>query len=92
MSILLLNLLNNFLNFVFLSPKIRNFQKKRQWNIRSCQIFQRWGRLQVMLMNITQKQAKNDNQIRLKALVERENEELMGKWDGSEYMNEVNWP
>ena len=37
-------------------------------------------------------QAKNDNQLRLKALGERENEELMGKWDKAEYMNEVNWP
>ena len=37
-------------------------------------------------------QAKNDNQLRLKALGEQENEELMGKWDRAEYMNEVNWP
>ena len=37
-------------------------------------------------------QAKNDNKLRLKALGERENEKLMGKWDGDEYMNEVNWP
>ena len=37
-------------------------------------------------------QAKNDNQLRLKALRERENEELVGKWDRSEYMNKVNWP
>ena len=37
-------------------------------------------------------QAKNDNQIILKALGEQENEELMGKWDGAEYMNEVKWP
>ena len=36
-------------------------------------------------------QAKNDNQLRLRVLGERENEELMGKWYGSEYMNEVNW-
>ena len=28
-------------------------------------------------------QAKNDNQLRLKALGERENEELTGKWDGA---------
>jgi len=37
-------------------------------------------------------QAKNDNELRLKALRERENEILMGVWDGAEYMNEVNWP
>ena len=37
-------------------------------------------------------QAKYDNQLRLKALGERENEELMGKWDKAEYMNKVNWP
>ena len=37
-------------------------------------------------------QAKNENQLRLKALGELENEELMGKWYGDEYMNEVNWP
>ena len=37
-------------------------------------------------------QAKNDNQLRLKALVELENEWLMGKWDRAEYMNEVNCP
>ena len=37
-------------------------------------------------------QAKNDNQLRLQALVELKNEELMGKWDGAEYMNKVNWP
>ena len=36
--------------------------------------------------------AKNDNQLRLKALGELEKEELMGKWDGAEYMNEMNWP
>ena len=30
--------------------------------------------------------------MRLKALRDRENEVLMGVWDGSEYMNEVNWP
>ena len=36
-------------------------------------------------------QAKNDNQLRLKSLGERENKELMGKWDGAEYMNKVNW-
>ena len=35
---------------------------------------------------------ENDNQPILKALVEQENEELMGKWDGDEYMNGVNWP
>ena len=35
-------------------------------------------------------QAKNDNQLILKALGEQENEDLMGKWDGAEYMNEVN--
>ena len=44
------------------------------------------------LMNINRNKNKNYNQIRLKALGERENEELMGKWDGAEYMNEVNWP
>ena len=37
-------------------------------------------------------QARNNNQLRLKALVGIENEELMGKWDGDEYTNEVNWP
>ena len=37
-------------------------------------------------------QAKNDKQIRLKALRERENEGLLGKWDRDEYMNKVNWP
>ena len=37
-------------------------------------------------------QAKNDNQLILKALVERENQELLEKWDGDEYINEVNSP
>ena len=37
-------------------------------------------------------QAKNDNQLRLKALGELENEEFMDKWYGAEYMNKVNWP
>ena len=36
-------------------------------------------------------QAKNYNQLILKSLGGRENEELMRKWDGAEYMNEVNW-
>ena len=36
--------------------------------------------------------AKNENHIRIEILGERENEELMGKSDGAEYMNEVNWP
>ena len=35
-------------------------------------------------------QAKNCNQLILKALGERENEDLMRKWDGAEYMNGVN--
>ena len=37
-------------------------------------------------------QAKNDNELRMNALRQREKEELMGIWDGAEYMNEVNWP
>ena len=37
-------------------------------------------------------QAKNYNQLRLKSLGERENDELMGKWDRAEYMNEVKCP
>lgn len=37
-------------------------------------------------------QAKNDNNLRLKALEEQESKEMMGIWDGAEYMNEVNWP
>ena len=36
-------------------------------------------------------QAKNDNQLILKSLLERENEWLMGKYDRGEYMKEVNW-
>ena len=43
-------------------------------------------------MNVTRNKQKNYNQPRLKALLEQENEDLMGKWDGDEYMNEVNWP
>ena len=38
-----------------------------------------------------QGKTKNDNQLRLKSLGERENEELIWKWDGAENMNEVNW-
>ena len=37
-------------------------------------------------------QAKNCNQIILKAQVEQENQELTMKWDRDEYMNKVNWP
>ena len=37
-------------------------------------------------------QTKNENELRLKALQEREKEELMGIWDGAEYINAVNWP
>ena len=36
-------------------------------------------------------QAKNNNQLRLKSLGERECEDLMGKWYGAEYTNEVKW-
>ena len=42
--------------------------------------------------NYYTEQARDDNELRLKALRDRENEVLMGVWDGSEYMNEVNWP
>ena len=37
-------------------------------------------------------QAKNDNQLILKAFGEQENEDLLWKWDGDGYLNEVNWP
>ena len=42
--------------------------------------------------NYYTEQARDDNELRLKALKDRENEVLMGVWDGCEYMNEVNWP
>jgi hypothetical protein len=38
------------------------------------------------------KQEESSNELKLKALREREQEELMGVYDQSEYMNEVNWP
>ena len=37
-------------------------------------------------------QEKSYNQLILKALVELENKDLMGKWDETEYMSEVNRP
>ena len=37
-------------------------------------------------------QAKDDNQLRLKTFEELENEELMSKWEGIEYMDQVKWP
>ena len=38
------------------------------------------------------KQEESSNELKLKVLREREQEELMGVYDQSEYMNEVNWP
>ena len=50
------------------------------------------GTLSLDVANYYTEQAKSENELRLKALREREKEVLMGIWDGAEYMNEVNWP
>ena len=49
--------------------------------------------LDTMTSDVTKyytEQARDDNELRLKALKGRGNEVLMGVWDGCEYMNEVN--
>ena len=38
------------------------------------------------------KQAESEDELKLKTLRQREQEELMGVYDQSEYLNEVNWP
>ena len=50
------------------------------------------GTLSLDVANYYTEQTKSENELRLKALREREKEVLMGIWDGAEYMNEVNWP
>ena len=50
------------------------------------------GTLASDVSNYYTKQAATDNELRLKALRERENETQMGIGYGAEYMNEANWP
>ena len=38
------------------------------------------------------KLARRDDDIRLEVLKERDTKAVMGHWDGTEYMNKVNWP
>ena len=49
------------------------------------------GTLASDVSNYYTKQASTDNELRLKALREREKQTQMGIQDGAEYINEVNW-
>ena len=45
-----------------------------------------------MLNYFTKKQAEWEDELKLKTLREREQEEQMRVYDQSNYLNEVNWP
>ena len=85
-------LLEHFVKFCLPLTKNKNLPKEAPLEHPRLLEFSTLGTLKGGVDAYYLERAKADNQIRLKALGERVNEEFMGKWDGDEYMNEVNWP
>ena len=84
-------LLEYFVKVCIIHDKTKNLPKEAPMEHPRLPEFPSLGTLTGDVDEYYQEHAKNDNQIRLKAMGERENEELMKNWDGDEYMNKVNW-